>query len=161
MARTLNEVYLRIVFSTKHRVNVTHLEIEAELHRYNAGIIANLDSRCIAINGTENHARHAGKDNGDKQPGSLGKEGIDVVAETPGGGHEGLSTSTVSPTTHVIFGTDATAPRSVRYGRRFRGSREGSLHSPARDPRLFHRPLRGRGIHRSAVAELTALRSRN
>ena len=32
---------------------------------------------------------------------------------------------------------DATAPRSVRYGRRFRGSREGSLHSPARDPRLL------------------------
>ena len=56
-----------------------------------------------------------------------------------------------TPTTHVFFGTeDATAPRSVRYGRRFRGSREGSLHSPARDPRLFHRPLRGRGIDRSA-----------
>ena len=56
------------------------------------------------------------------------------------------STSTVSPTTNAIFGTDgATAPRSVRVGRRFRGSREGSLHSPARDPRLFHRPLRGRG----------------
>ena len=66
----------------------------------------------------------------------------------------------VPPTTNVISGTDdATAPRSVRYGRRFRGSRDGSLHSPARDPRLFHRPLRGRGhgiglaSHRSAVAD--------
>ena len=32
---------------------------------------------------------------------------------------------------------DATAPRSDRGGRRYRGSREGSLRSPARDPRLF------------------------
>ena len=96
MARTLIEVYLHIVFSTKHRANIIHPEIEAELHRSIAGIIA----------------------------------------------------STVSPTTRGIFGTeDATAPRSVRYGRWFRGSREGSLHSPARDPRLFHRPLRGRGIN--------------
>ena len=57
------------------------------------------------------------------------------------------STNTVSPATHVNFGTcDATAPRSARYGSGSRGSREGSLHSPARDPRLFHRPLRGRGF---------------
>ena len=55
MARTLIEVYLHIVFSTKHRANIIHLEIEAELHRYIAGIIANLESRCIAVNGTENH----------------------------------------------------------------------------------------------------------
>ncbi|MBK6313044.1 MAG: hypothetical protein IPF53_01670 [Blastocatellia bacterium] len=60
---------------------------------------------------------------------------------------EHYATSTVPPTTHVITGTDdATAPRSVRDGRRFRGSREGSRRSPARDPRLFHRPLRGRGL---------------
>jgi REP element-mobilizing transposase RayT len=55
MARTLIEVYLHIVFSTKHRANIIHPEIEAELHRYITGIIANLDSRCIAVNGTENH----------------------------------------------------------------------------------------------------------
>ena len=72
------------------------------------------------------------------------------------------STSPVSPTTHVLFGTeDATAPRSVRYGRRFRGSREGSLHSPARDPRLFHRPLRGRGIVHSAVATSSRVQTAN
>ncbi len=41
----------------------------------------------------------------------------------------------------------------MRRGWRFRGSRIGSLHSPSRDPRLFHRPLRGRGIDRSAVAQ--------
>ncbi len=40
----------------------------------------------------------------------------------------------------------ATAPRSARQGGRFRGSRRGSLHSPARDPRLLYRPLRGRGL---------------
>ena len=55
MARTLIEVSLHIVFSTKHRANIIHPEIEAELHRYIAGIIANLDSRCIAVNGTDNH----------------------------------------------------------------------------------------------------------
>ena len=57
MARTLIEVYLHIVFSTKHRANIIHPEIEAELQRYIAGIIGNLDSRCIAVNGTENHVR--------------------------------------------------------------------------------------------------------
>ena len=47
-----------------------------------------------------------------------------------------------------------TVPRSVRGGWRFRGSREGSLRSPPRDPRLFHRPLRGRGTNapRSRIA---------
>ena len=55
MARTLIEVYLHIVFSTKGRANIIHPEIEAELHRYIAGTVANLDSRCLAINGTENH----------------------------------------------------------------------------------------------------------
>ena len=55
MARTLIEVYLHIVFSTKNRANIIHPEIEADLHSYIAGIIANLDSMCIAVNGTENH----------------------------------------------------------------------------------------------------------
>ena len=55
MARTLIEIYLHIVFSTKDRANIIHPEIEAELHRYMAGIVANCGSRCFAINGTENH----------------------------------------------------------------------------------------------------------
>lgn len=55
MAQTLIEVYLHIVFSTKSRCNLIHPEIEAELHRYMTGIAANLGSRCLAINGTENH----------------------------------------------------------------------------------------------------------
>jgi len=55
MARTLIEIYTHIVFSTKGRANTIHLEIEAELHRFIAGIIANLDSRCLTVNGTENH----------------------------------------------------------------------------------------------------------
>ncbi len=55
MARTLIEIYTHIVFSTKGRANTIHLEIEAELHRIIAGIIANLNSRCLTVNGTENH----------------------------------------------------------------------------------------------------------
>ena len=34
MARTLIEVYLHVVFATKHRANIIHPEIEAELQRY-------------------------------------------------------------------------------------------------------------------------------
>ena len=55
MANTLFEFYMHLVFSTKNRGNLIHPEIEAELHRYMAGIVRNLDSRCLAINGTENH----------------------------------------------------------------------------------------------------------
>jgi putative transposase len=55
MARTLIEVYLHVVFSTKDRSNLIQPEVEARLHRYMAGIVANLGSRCLAINGTENH----------------------------------------------------------------------------------------------------------
>jgi REP element-mobilizing transposase RayT len=55
MANTLIEFYVHLVFSTKNRGNLIHPEIEAELHRYMAGIVRNLDSRCLAINGTENH----------------------------------------------------------------------------------------------------------
>ena len=55
MARTLIELYLHLVFSTKHRANIIQPEIESELHRYMAGIVANLESRCLAVNGTENH----------------------------------------------------------------------------------------------------------
>jgi len=55
LARTPIEVYLHIVFSTKPLANIIHPEIDAELYRYFTGIIANFDSRCIAVNGTENH----------------------------------------------------------------------------------------------------------
>jgi len=51
LARILNEVYLRIAFSTKHRANIVHARVEAELRNYIAGIIANIDSGCIAISG--------------------------------------------------------------------------------------------------------------
>jgi len=56
---------------------------------------------------------------------------------------------------------NATAPRSARLGTRYRGSRTCSLRSPARDPRLLYRPLRGRGLagappNRSAVADSLA-----
>ena len=55
MARTLIELYIHIVFSTQNRLNLVHPEIEAELYRYVPGTVANLDSRCLAVNGTQNH----------------------------------------------------------------------------------------------------------
>ena len=126
MARTLIEVYLHIVLSTK------------------PGGFSVGDRNCPPCVVTSRHRRST----------------TGACPTTRSWSH--YSTSMVSPTTHVIFGTeDATAPRSAPGGWRFRGSREGSLHSPARDPRLFHRPLRGRGVCRSAVAVSPAPRSRN
>ena len=58
----------------------------------------------------------------------------------------GINTTTVTtpPTTHVICGTDdATAPRSDRGGRRYRGSRVLVALAPATHG-YFLRPLRGR-----------------
>ena len=96
LARTLIEVDLHIVFSTKHRANIVHPEIEPDLHRYIGGIIAN-----FAVTAPRTTITRSSR--WERQ------------------------WRQVSPATHVVFGTeDATAPRSVRNGRRFRGSREGS-----------------------------------
>ena len=55
MASTLVTMLSHIVFSTKHRKPLIHPEIESPLYRYMRGIVGNLDSRCLAINGVENH----------------------------------------------------------------------------------------------------------
>ena len=55
MAQTLVDLLTHIVFSTKHRKRIIHPEIEPSLHRYIGGIANNLKSRCLAVNGTEDH----------------------------------------------------------------------------------------------------------
>ena len=55
MAQTLVTTYSHIVFSTKHRQRLITDSIEQRLYRYITGIVTNLDSRCVAINGVEDH----------------------------------------------------------------------------------------------------------
>ena len=55
MAQTLVCILVHLIFSTKDRSDVIRPELERELHRYLAGIASNLDSPCLAINGTSDH----------------------------------------------------------------------------------------------------------
>ena len=61
VARTLIEVYLHIVFSTKHRANIIHPEIEAEYRlRYTLSLglkMRPLRGRCVTAGGSAGHAR--------------------------------------------------------------------------------------------------------
>ena len=55
MANTYVASNFHLVFSTKHRRALISPEIESALYRYMNGIVTGLNSRCLAINGTENH----------------------------------------------------------------------------------------------------------
>jgi putative transposase len=55
MAQTLVRILVHLVFSIKDRCDLIRPEIESELHRYLAGIASNLDSPCLAVNGTSDH----------------------------------------------------------------------------------------------------------
>jgi putative transposase len=55
MAQTLVRVLVHLIFSTKDRAPVIRPDIESELHAYLAGIANNLDSPCLAVNGTHDH----------------------------------------------------------------------------------------------------------
>jgi putative transposase len=55
MAQTLVRVLVHLIFSTKDRANVILPGVESELHTYLAGIANNLDSPCLAVNGTPDH----------------------------------------------------------------------------------------------------------
>ena len=55
MAHTLVDLLVHVVFSTKHRLDLITPEIEPTLHRYMSGTIRGLGSRCLALNGIENH----------------------------------------------------------------------------------------------------------
>jgi putative transposase len=55
MAQTLVTSFYHVVFSTKHRQRLITTAIEPRLFRYLTGIVTNQDSRCLAINGVEDH----------------------------------------------------------------------------------------------------------
>ena len=55
MAHTFVSLLVHLVFSTKHRENLITPDIEPELFAYISGILKNLGSACLEINGTSNH----------------------------------------------------------------------------------------------------------
>ena len=55
MAQTHVSVYLHIIFSTKHRVNLIAPETEDELFAYIGGIIGSYKSKLLIAGGTSNH----------------------------------------------------------------------------------------------------------
>lgn len=55
MAQTLVSLYVHIIFSTKHRVNILQPEVEADLFAYMGGIANNNKSKLLAAGGTANH----------------------------------------------------------------------------------------------------------
>ena len=55
MSQTVVSLLVHIVFSTKGRMKIINPEIEPELFPYISGIIRKHESKCLAINGTEDH----------------------------------------------------------------------------------------------------------
>ena len=55
MSQSLSKILVHIVFSTKNHAPILSQKIHAELFGYIAGILKNLDSKAIIINGTEDH----------------------------------------------------------------------------------------------------------
>ena len=55
MSQSLTEVYLHIVFSTKHREKLIDVDIENELHDYIGGICKNLKCNPVKIGGERDH----------------------------------------------------------------------------------------------------------
>jgi REP element-mobilizing transposase RayT len=55
MAQSLSQLYIHIIFHTKSNGTEIREIDEIELHRYMAGIIKELDSLPVTINGTGNH----------------------------------------------------------------------------------------------------------
>jgi len=55
MPQSLSQVYLHIVFSTKHRKNLIDKEIEQRLNEYLGGICKGLDCPAIQVGSHKNH----------------------------------------------------------------------------------------------------------
>lgn len=55
MARTYTKLFYHLVFSTKNRETWITASIEADLHKYIAGIIRHIDGTSLEINGMPDH----------------------------------------------------------------------------------------------------------
>jgi len=55
MARTLTQILLHVVFSTRHRRDLITPELESDLYAYLGGICRGQASPALAIGGTANH----------------------------------------------------------------------------------------------------------
>ncbi len=55
MPQSLVQIYLHIIFSTKHRELLIDSVIEKELFQYIVGVLKNNESHLTAIDGTEDH----------------------------------------------------------------------------------------------------------
>jgi putative transposase len=55
MAQTLVCLRVHVVFSTKNRRPMITPDVEPELYAYLGGVMRNLESRCLAAGGTNNH----------------------------------------------------------------------------------------------------------
>ena len=157
MARTLIEVYLHVAFSTKHRAGIIHPEIEAELHRYIAGIIANLDSRCIAVNGRQDGIRRVLRGaigTARRAPLHRGTEGAPPARVL----RRGVGVTTRRARCRIRRTISLGLKMRPLRGRCVRaGNSAGHARARCTRPRATH----GYYIDRSAVADLTAPRSRN
>lgn len=55
MAQSLAQIYVHIIFSTKHREPTIGTEVEEELHRYLGGILKQLDCTPLEVGGYNDH----------------------------------------------------------------------------------------------------------
>jgi putative transposase len=55
MSQSLAQLYVHLVFSTKHRENLIISSIQSELYSYMGGILSNLECTSIQIGGTTDH----------------------------------------------------------------------------------------------------------
>jgi REP element-mobilizing transposase RayT len=55
VSQSLSKVYLHIIFSTKDRFKYIDRQIEAEVYKYMAGILRNMECTAIKIGGMSDH----------------------------------------------------------------------------------------------------------
>lgn len=55
MAQTHVSLLIHVVFSTKNRISLIPVEVEAELFAYIGGIVRSFNSKLLDANGTSNH----------------------------------------------------------------------------------------------------------
>jgi REP element-mobilizing transposase RayT len=58
MPQSLAQIYVHLVFSTKHRERVLADDIRDDLHRYLGGILNHLECAPVEINSVEDHVHH-------------------------------------------------------------------------------------------------------